>query len=247
MGGFAGPRIITDSRLFSGDPTSLLSYPGTGTTWFDSSGLHNNGSLNSPLAFSNPNFAVVPRSSIKQGIIPTFANEVSYTQQILRGELINQNASPSITWNISIGSSAPSATLNVWANVPQVNVNQYLVGWRNNINYDFYFELLSNGNTQARVTTVSGSYDITTPYTGFGNWTNICFTANSTTSTLYINGVSVGSNTSISGNFGASSTFTVGVPYPMYGQLNHLDVYKRVLNSSEILTNFNAFRGRYGL
>jgi hypothetical protein len=40
------PAIVTDGLTANLDATSVVSYPNTGTTWYDLSGSSNNGSIN---------------------------------------------------------------------------------------------------------------------------------------------------------------------------------------------------------
>jgi hypothetical protein len=86
---------------------------------------------------------------------------------------------------------------------------------------------------------------------GDGNWHFICGTNNGTTSILYIDG--------IFNNQGASAGLAsvqpnIGIGYWPFqnsrflnGRIPQVQLYNRALSAAEILQNFNATRGRYGI
>ncbi len=85
----------------------------------------------------------------------------------------------------------------------------------------------------------------------FGVWSNLTFVLRSGNMTAYINGVSQGvwltgqSFTYDSNTFdigaGTASGFTGGT------KIGQFKIYNRPLSRDEILSNFNALRGRYGI
>lgn len=161
-------------------------------------------------------------------------------------------------------STTPTISLEIWTNVSRKSGGgvkyQQLAGFRNETNFDFYFLLLdasgASVNAEARVRTASGYFDIVVDYLSyFNNWTHIVFIANATRTDLYLNGISVGSNTSITGSFGSTSgNFRVGSSpvggvalWPTQGNIGVVKVYNRALTEGEVQQNFNALKGRYGL
>ena len=244
----SGPAVVRSGLIFNVDSLNLRSYSGSGTTWTDNSGSNNNATL-SNTSYSSSSFLMnQTRQSIKRGTFPVFANDTFGRQKITRGSFENETVNQaSITSSINLGGSSPVGTLNAWIKLTNLNSYQQVIGWRNGTNYDFYFAVSGNGNTEARVRTATSSYDVVLSYTYFGTWTNICFTSSASTSYLYINGSQVGSNTSISGNWGASSSFSVGGTYPFNGYVSDIGVYNRALSASEAAQNFNALRGRYSI
>ena len=83
-------------------------------------------------------------------------------------------------------------------------------------------------------------------------WYHVVATMTATTSKVYVNGVLEGSATSTysSGtmdlDIGARND-AVGYGYAFYGEISTVKVYNRALTATEILQNFNAHKGRYGL
>jgi len=114
-----------------------------------------------------------------------------------------------------------------------------------------------NGTIQIFVSTV-GSF-IDTGYTvPLNEWTNIVFTYSGTglsgSQILYINGTSVFSSASGSGNLPSrirGATFTIGyyignVSY-WGGRISQMQIYSRALSASEVLQNYNTQKSRFGL
>ena len=55
MGFYRGPKIVTNGLVLYLDAANKKSYPGTGTTWTDLSGLGNNGTLTNGPTFNSAN------------------------------------------------------------------------------------------------------------------------------------------------------------------------------------------------
>jgi hypothetical protein len=148
----------------------------------------------------------------------------------------------------------------MWANITRKAGGgvqyQQLAGFRNDTNFSFFFLLLDSSGatvpTEARILTTGGTYDISVNYTTFNTWTNIVFVANTNRTDLYFNGTLAGSNTNVTGTFGATSgNFRVGASpagaWYTLGNMSQVQFYTSALTSTQILQNFNAARGRYGI
>ena len=90
----------------------------------------------------------------------------------------------------------------------------------------------------------------------FGNcinleqWQQVAISLNSGTATFYVNGASIGSSSITSpsaytGNKYIGNTSTASNTFD--GRIGILRVYRYVLSSTQILQNYNATKGRYGL
>ena len=53
MSAYSGPEISNDGLVLCLDAANFKSYPGTGTTWTDLSGLGNNGTLTNGPTYSS--------------------------------------------------------------------------------------------------------------------------------------------------------------------------------------------------
>jgi hypothetical protein len=99
---------------------------------------------------------------------------------------------------------------------------------------------------------VAGAYYTNTSYTlPTGTWCHATFTWTSGgTVKLYINGVYQSQTAVATGAISYTGNiqlgYYTGVLY-LNGNVSHAQIYKRQLTDSEVLQNFNALRGRYGL
>lgn len=228
--------IVTTGLTFCSDSANPRSYSGSGTSWFDISGQNNTGTLTNSPAYTSGTSGYFTFDGVD--------DYVAYT---------NSNGFNTV-------SAAPVATLGIWAYIERKagggQQYQQLAGFRNDTNYDFFFLLLDSSgatvNTEARLRTANGFYDINVAYTNFNAWCYITFVANTNRSDLYINGTLAGSNTSVTGNFGSDSgLFRVGNNlsglYTTKGRMSNIHFYNIALSASQVAQNFNALRGRYGI
>lgn len=234
-----GPKTVTDNLALYLDAGSTKSYSGSGTTWTDISNNGRNGTLYTSGLSGVATYVSGP---------PSYLEFDATKQQYVVGFPID---------GFGMGGTAPACTICAWAKLTRRGgvgtVNQSIAGFRNDINFDFYIVLLdSNGatvNTEARLRTAGGIYDIAVDYINyFNNWTHIAFTASSTRTDLYLNGKFVGYNNA-SGAFGATTNFYIGTGGGalISGSLAQVQVYKKTFTSSDVLQNYNATKARYGL
>ena len=106
-----------------------------------------------------------------------------------------------------------------------------------------------------RYTAAMGGWSTFEPTTNYGsdlnNWVHIVATYNGSVLTLYRNGVSLGSRTT-NINLRASTTgYYIAHRWDMgdgvYGDYSTVNMYSRALSDSEVSTNFNAVKSRFGL
>jgi hypothetical protein len=219
------------------DAANIRSYPGTGTTWTDLTGNGYNGTLTSA-TYSSADGGTIAFNGTNSYVL--FSN----TTTILNG--------------------LSAASMNMWINVTRRSGGgvryQAIAGWRDDTDTDFYFLLLDSSgatvNTEFRTRT-STTYDIAVDYTSyFGKWKYISVIASSNRTDLYIDGALVGSNTSKTGTFGASSNqlrigtdsaFPSLVTYPMQGNMANFSAYNRALSAAEVQQNYKAQKSKFNL
>jgi hypothetical protein len=116
--------------------------------------------------------------------------------------------------------------------------------------------LVANGNALTFYNDTGTCYDVgISSFVETGKWIYAVGTYDGTTTRMY--GIKDGSlsQSSGTGKSGATNTFTsdfriIGNQYPDYftnGQCGTAFVYNRVLSQAEILQNYNATKGRFGL
>ena len=222
----SNPSVITSGLVLNLDIGNPTSYPGSGTTWYDLSGNGNNGTI-----VNSPTYTRSARVSyLSFGSGGTQRTSFSYQTPV-------QSAATAFTWDI-------------WA-YPVANQDGYvLMGYRGTTPLQFY-----------KLTTQKFEMypaEIFYPLT-LNVWQNVCVIYNGIQGgpanlklSMYVNGTEVGLRDGDSPDLSPSAMpFYVGGD-PVAGEyatarINQVAVYNRALSAGEITTNFNNFKGRFGL
>ena len=212
------PKIVTDGLVLCLDAANRKSYPGSDTTWFDRSGNGNHGTLTNSPTFSGTNGGIIVFDGVDDNISFTTSNLVVNTVSLWLYIRAAQNGAI-----ICSGSDVYSSSSWEWS----------IFIYESNI----YFR----GN--------AGNFgSINYPASNYVNrWVNFTLIRDlNSLSYFYENGIyrnqaseasSANTNQLRIGKAGAAASINVG---------NTL-IYNRALSTSEILQNFNATRGRYGV
>ena len=124
------------------------------------------------------------------------------------------------------------------------------------VNYGLGLRLSTTGQIHSRVNSGAVSYQNTTTTTYFNNrWNHVILTINSTEAKLYVNSSFLeqysisysGSNTYSTSIGGFGTDVNDSTVRNFYGNVSVGRVYNRVLTAQEVLQNYNALKGRYGL
>jgi hypothetical protein len=216
---------IEDSSLIVNlDPSYDVSYSGTGTTCYDISGNKNHATLNGNITFDTYNSAF----NLNGGYI-------------------------SIPTSTSLNTISTGVTASVWVNPTQFIDGNYsrIISRDSYPTQSWYIE--QGGGINANRGSIF-SYDarsaVSGPVLAINTWYNITMTSNNSFTSLYVNGNVYGSS--------ATSTFKantagIGIGSDANGgssllcKIGTVQVYNRSLTPSEILTNVNAQRTRYGV
>jgi hypothetical protein len=230
MSAFGGPNIITDGLVLNLDAGNSKSYPGSGTTWFDKSGRVNNGTL-----INGPTFNSVNGGSI------VFDGVDDYT------------TIPS--FNIPTDSFSCESFFQ-WSNLGSSRGSIF------SLNYDFP----NSGYLIRQRDDASGKFVVWSDYGSesgifstraliINTWNHVAVVQTSGTCIIYINGVLDSSqalpNPVLSQSYPillgvrAISGPSAGAYLP--GRIGLSKIYNRALSASEVLQNYNATKGRFGL
>jgi hypothetical protein len=235
MSCFAGPEITTTGLVLELDAGNAKSYPGSGTAWTDLSGVGNSGTL------TNVTYAGTPAYM-------SFASASSSTVSL--GTVLNYTTGAfSFSYWIYLGSYTTSN--GVQGPVPFFKGAYQQNGYYNQIASDGGIVFATNQSAAVQNTfAASGSVPLTT-------WKNICVTRSGASARIYVNGVDA---TSVSGTHinpaSSAEIFRVGSynqtsggVFTIYGnmRISKFAGYNTALPATEILQNFNALRGRYGV
>jgi hypothetical protein len=238
MAHFHSPRIVTDGLVLALDAANTKSYPGSGTTWFDRSGNGNNGTLVNGPTFSSGNGGSISFDGINdQGSLPT------------------------------LSSTSNGFSISLWINsgrwalpeCPCANTSG-IVDW--STDYWNYAAIVANTggpyfviyNQSASPTGATVGFGVSTINTWFHLTATFGPSPGGTLRT-YTNGVFYGSN----GLPGLGGEFTVTAAPSICAYNRHcgncyldanvsqVQIYNRALTASEVLQNYNATKGRFGL
>jgi len=219
--------VVQSGLVLNLDAGVSSSYPGSGDTWTDLSGLGNTGELvNSPI-YNSSNFGYF------QFVTDDYARIQNNTALDTQTPTVEVWVKTNTTYQLGF-----------WFEKGNVNTQYSLfqeqdgIQWRQNI-----------GGTYTSLTTTTATYMNTS------NWYQVVGTYTSGSRRLYINGVQVNSDTqsgTIATNSGGMSIGVFGGysgarGYYYDGNLAVCRVYNRALTASEISQNFNATKSRFGL
>jgi len=225
--------IIADGLVFNMDAANRASYPKTGTKSFNTIDTTNTGSLDGTIFQSN-----LPLSFDFDGVDDTIE---------LNGRVAESNIQTNITINIWFkttggGSSGIHGLINeIAVNTP--GRSRILV---NDAGTIVYYTI---GGAQSNVNV--------SPAISSNVWNNLTLTKDNTVGAkLYINSSLVYTNSGDTGivrgthtSAFAGTVLGIGAEsvYYMNGEISNVMVYNRLLSSTEVLHNYNALKGRFGL
>lgn len=233
--GWRGPNIVKENLIQYLDAASGTSYSpyNSGTTFRDISGNNNNGSLTNGAIYSPNSGGIINLDGVN--------------------DFISLNA-------FSIPNNNGQLTLSFWVNFPTAPGSIATVlgdGQQDQtVGYLWIYNLASTVTYQSATAGGRINIDMSNYMVGYYNtWVNMCFVANYTLSTFigYRNGAIV-----INSGLGSSPSFpsasrirAIGSYYPSLFFANMsvgpFMMYTRTLTTQEVLQNYNATKGRFGL
>lgn len=223
-----GPKIPTDQLVLCLDAGNVKSYPASGTVWTDISRNNNNATLSTGISFDSGSLGSLRfrgADSLDSATIPAS--------------------------NFNVDNRAPNCSVCGWFNAQTSTDLQYIAGFRNDTNFDFYVLLNTNAsNTEIRLRTNSATATLNPTFPN-NRWNFFALTANSASFNVYIN-ENLAASAGIAGNFGSAgaSNFRIGrdtAGRELNGYLSSLLLYRKPLSAQEVLQCYNAYKGRYKL
>jgi hypothetical protein len=221
-----GGNIVTDGLVLYLDAANTKSYLGSGTIWTDLSRGGNIGTLTNGPTFNSSNGGSI----------------------VFDGADDFVSVPDSTNWDFTT-----SLTIELWVYVTTYDTGGTMIIHQQNGSAVGGFEIWIN--------TSGGIYFNKNPFTTIvttGNvfsrntWQHVVCTHNGTTGIVYLNGTNVGqANASlpdnVTGQLRIGSWANVG-SYELNGRISNLRIYKnKALTAQEVLQNYNALKGRYGL
>jgi hypothetical protein len=226
------PKIVTNGLVLALDAGNTKSYPGTGTTWFDKSGRGNNGTLTNGPTFDSGNGGSIVFDGVDDYVAQgtTFVNTGdSFTFAVWFKAGTQTSSAGSILRPFIIQGGSNAAIVVEISLVREGSVDHGKVRFR-----------VGDGTSNQSSQTYNDQ-----------NWHYAVGTSTGSNTYLFIDGVLV--STGIPGN--VSSPFGVAIggdPYLnnsrwLVGSIATAQIYNRALSASEVLQNYNATKGRFGL
>ena len=218
--------IVQQGLVLNLDAGNPYSYAGAGAAWYDVSG---------------------------NGYVSSLTNTQTYNSD--NGGSINFNGS---TESVSAGPNSnlflADMTAEVWIKITAMSGDWVRIIGTGSDPRTFGLWYYVNGRILWQRTGSSAvNPDIfpATPVLTVGSWAHVAATTIGMSHVLYLNGVSIGTNPSAGGPWGNSNTaITIGYAgYHAYSNSNIASarLYTRGLSAAEILQNYNATKGRFGL
>lgn len=222
--------LLSNTVLYL-DAGDSNSYPGTGSTWSDLSTTGNDATVyNAGYSTGDGGYFYFDGTSDYL----TFSSAQNFGNAISISVWVRPSLDSSINTFISSKGSARSSGFAFYANT-----------W-NTTNRDLRFEV-ANGSS---FTAVSSSNNVVTDY----QWQNFVVTCNRSTGAVvfYKNGSSIATATLSITNWTNTNAFQVGKyppinAYHLDARLSILQIQTRVITASEVLSEYNAVKSRYGL
>ena len=231
------PSITANGLILNLDAANVKSYPGSGTTWADLSLRRYNGTIVNGASYSNNVF--------------TFDGVDDYVGV----------SSPSSRWNWTPSNLTNSNeySFEMWVNSSDTSGQYFSKPWNGNGEYNYRAE---HNSWYTEVGNQSHGQSFTSLATG--TWQHAVFIVNATQKAVYRNGVINASftNHSITNvtptSSAGSEDLSIMTLYPygtsfnqpthaILGNLAVFRAYNVVLTAAQILQNFNATRGRFGV
>lgn len=223
---FHGPATVLSGLILYLDAANPKSYTGSGTQWSDLSGLANQASMvNTPTYSASGPSRFAFNGSNQYATVANYATSFAFT------------------------TSTPFSIL-TWIRLSSINSNYKAVVNSSNStgawNYGLYVS-----NTNKIYTGYNNNGYEAGPALSAAVWYHATLTYASSTHSLYLNSSFQGS-TSLGIDSSASQTLAIGrkgatsADY-FLGDIAEVQIYNRALSAQEIIQNYNATRGRYGL
>lgn len=212
------PKIVTNGLVFALDAANKKSYPGSGTNINDISGNGNNGTLTNGPTFDSGNGGSI--------VFDGSNDYVGFTNTPTNNSFTNS----------------------AWVYINSTGIANGIISWTVGTNRRelmlFYSDLtIVYGNDKYR----RASYE-----PPIGEWVYLTTTYDGVTPLAYSNGNVVSLGSELSAGSGLSNQFFIGrlafsTPYYFNGKISNAKIYNRALSSQEVLQNYNATKGRFGL
>jgi len=229
-----GPSIIRNGLILSLDAADINSYPGSGTTWYNTANASLNASLANGTSYSSSNKGTM----VLDG-----------TNDVIFGPSVNElGAIPNQAFEIWVKSPGLGSGKTIGGLIcPDYGMTSYIVG-DGGVVYQLYNTDGTFGSLVSLGTSGVNCFD--------NNWHHIVCTRNPSTAAIYVDGVLRG--TTSGGGVWSGATVWSGMAtqignnpndafYNLYGNIAVAKIYNVYFTAANVLQNYNATKTRFGL
>jgi hypothetical protein len=220
-------NIVTNGLVLYLDAAKTTSYPGSGIIWYDISGNGNNGTLINGPTFNSANGGFIVFDGVN--------------------DFVNMS---------SIINPSNNFTADIWFNSSSVSTFQCMLYIRGSSSTDYLVVTLYNSKILASKNENADSSKKSSTNLSSNIWYNVVVTKTSSNITsIYVNGVDE-TTSAVGGEFLGANVqgFQIandyifgGILIPYIGGISNTKLYNRVLTSAEVLQNYDAIKGRFGI
>jgi hypothetical protein len=224
---------VTNGLVLHLDASNSSSYPGSGTSWDNlvTGNAVTNFTLNGNVTYNAANGGVL---RFADGGLASTSNSLGrFTKYSIETwvKLAGTSGSYPCLFTESVNQGIGGANMILGYNTGFGAANQYSSGF--------------NSSSWNVFTTTSNTSDV-------NNWVQIVATYDGNSCTIYKNGIAIGTGTiGSSGINSANLGYNIGKRWDQsnyaYGDYAIVKLYNRDLSSSEVATNYNALKSRFGL
>ena len=226
MSASINPDIITDGLVLCLDAGNPASYPGSGTLWTDLSGNGNNGTLTNGPTFDSTNKGSIVFDGTNDYVATSLALPSPVTTPTTFDIIFRNNSATAGSKGLIGASAYASSGFSVGLINGQANMRHTY----NASGSAFEGNFVYNTSTITHGTFIFNGRNII----GYRNTTSVLSTTAGFDAVANSNGISIAYNQQGGWTFSQVNIYVVRI-------------YNRVLSVSEIIQNYNATKGRYGL
>ena len=243
MGIRRGPNIVTDGLAFAVDAANPSSYPGSGTIWKDQTLNQNDGTLINGPTFDSANGGSIVFDGTNDYVNCENDSIFSF------GDGSNDSAFSVLSW-VNMDDATRFRIFNKGVNFSNSYEYIFSTGGSDTITFNLY-DSSTGARIGRRYNTALTSYQ--------GTWIQLVGTYNGSGGSggikVYLNSTRVDDFTNNTGTYTAMETSTNALEIGAStsggrysnGKIANAQIYNRELSSTEVLHNYNALKGRFGL
>jgi hypothetical protein len=225
---YFGSPIVTDGLVFAVDANNIVSYPKSGTAWYNLTGSVGTGTLT-----NGPTFNINNGGSIRFDGVDDFVN-IPYNSSLDIPTAITVEVWVKYASQGEIGGGGRTYSVLSYKGYPWTWLLEDISG-----QFNFRISTTSDGDSR-----LDSNY-----YHGVERWDHVACTYNGTTQAIYVNGILQNSKSLTGTIITSGTTIELGTygtgDYSFNGWLANHRVYNRALTASEILQNYQAEQYRF--